>query len=178
MKVVAALWVLLLVAAVPVAHADIGGNPIGPGPCDYPATGITAFFNPLLGRGELAYCRFPQEINGSYYVQALGDYTIAGGITGSRGGSAILGVGGGGARTGFFCLAEPDNAAAFIDPAKTQKAADPRPPGAWKSKIEPSQCKPEGVPETPPPAPAYEPPAAAGILSPALPQPDQLGPPR
>ena len=168
----------LAVALAPPARGDIGGNPQGPGPCPYPSTGVTAWFDPVLGRGEVAYCRFPQEINGSYYVQALGDYAIAGGFAGPHGGSVVLGAGGGGSKAGFFCLAEPDNGLAFLDPARTQEAADPNPPGAWKSEIKPSKCEPKAAPAPPPePAPAYEPPPAMGALSPVLPQPDQFGRP-
>lgn len=130
---------------ISAVHADIGGNPIGPGPCDYPSVGITGFFNPVLGRGELAYCRFPREGSGSYYVQALGDYTIGGGAASSGGtASAVLGIGGGGSKTGYYCLSgNINNFLDFLNPTLTQEAGDPNPPGAWKNEIKIyGTCKP------------------------------------
>lgn len=124
-----------------VAHADIGGNINGPGLCDYPGVGISFSFYPLLGEGAGYFCRFPREINGSFWVQAYGAYTIGGGAQGTGGiFSAVLGVGGGGGKTGFYCLDNPNDPISFIN---ARRSADPNPPGAWKNAIKQfDTCKP------------------------------------
>lgn len=135
---------IVAVFSIPLAYADVGGNINGPGLCDYPFTGVSFFFNPLIGHGDGYYCRGPQEINGSYYVQAFGSYLIGGGIQGGTNliTSAVLGAGGGGGQVGFFCMENPDDIMAFADPAKIKRAAVPNPPGAWKNAIKPEPCKP------------------------------------
>lgn len=100
----------------------------------------------------MQFCRWPQEINGSYYIDGYASYSTSGTATGGVFGVALQ-AGGGGGLTGFFCLDSP------YHPTTFKRAADPKPPSAWKNKIEPEKCEPldneviqipGAVPPTPP----------------------------
>jgi hypothetical protein len=146
LAILSAAWLCL---AVPVTHADIGGNIPGPGLCDYPGVGSSGN---VMG-GNWFYCDFPTEINGSHWHCAYGIFVLGGlGGNGPNFGATLgLQIGGGGGNCYWAC------------PDMTQ-AEQPNPPGAWKNKITPEKCKTVGdVPTilgpelSPPPAPHPEP---------------------
>lgn len=158
------VWTLAAVSyllACASASADIGGTVNGGELCTYPSSGVTIDVNPGAGQAIAQFCRWPQEINGSYYIDGYGLYTTSG-----TAGSTLFGInlsaGGGGGLTGFFCLDDPYHPMVFL------RARDPNPPSAWRNKISPEPCHPldptpvaiPGLapPTGPPPGPEQLPP--------------------
>lgn len=128
----------------------------GPDLCEYPATGFSVLVDPLLGQVAVQYCRLPQEINSSYWISVYGVYVIGGAAQAGPNLLPAFNIGGGGGRTGFFCLTgDPDDALAFPDPARTVQAKDPEPVSAWKNDIagKRTACVPKLVAAPPVPKP-------------------------
>lgn len=161
---IATLLAALTIWAIPVAHADVGGEVPSPGLCDYPFIGHSE----MIGAGPFTnvfiyVCDGPMEINGSHWhAELAGDVVqaaVQAGISmmfvnASASASGNLGAIGG--TTSYRC---PDNTLADW----------PNPPGAWKNWIDHSiRCKSIGP--VPPPL-GLAPPGVATVTNPGNPNP-------
>jgi hypothetical protein len=157
-------WLLL---SCPSAKADIGGQVPGPGLCEYPGVGSSG----MIMSSYHYYCDFPTELNGSHWHCEYGGFAMSGvGTVGvnimmfSASAGVIGNVGGLNGSCSWRC---PD----------MTMAEAPNPPGAWKERIRPANCKPIGPnpdaqpAEEPALAPPPEPLIGPTVTDPVFPNP-------